>query len=321
MKSKITILLLLCSLMSFGQSRELLNEISIDVGKELEGSELRGSRYWFYFKKNQENEIKRTNEFRFPEHLNPTIISLLEKYADSLVMDEVYRLSVYHDVYSSKVYAYADTVFSHDGVFVNSNNYLSRPKIGLGQFQDKLHDELRSHQQEVDTFSLSDWRKPIFILVEPFDEKHQVITENKLVKYLDSSLNVPWKKPIYHANPINAIAEIRLRKGFLSIDKLNPVYRYHDFVRFYFALRQQYKNTWVGFVDREIDLPDNPELMVSVIFNPLTLKVENPVIHNSDPEKAMLLIDWIEKLNLSERMFYWRYMAEAKRTYYFTVTP
>lgn len=303
--------------MSFGQSRTLLNEISIDVGKELEGSELRGNRYWFYFKKNQENEIKRTREFRFPEYLNSTIINVLEKYVDSLVVDELYQLSVYHDIYSSKVYAYADTVFSHDGMLVNSNNYLSRPKIGL---TDKLHDELRSHQQEVDTLSLFDWGKPIFILVEPFAEKHQVITENKLVKYLDSSLNVPWKKPIYHGHPINSIAEIRLQKGFLSIDKLNPVYQFHDFIHLYFALRQPYKNTWVGFVDRETDLPGNPELMVSIIFNPLTLKVENPVIHNGDPEKALQLIDWIESLNLSERMFYWRDMAEAKRTYYFTVT-
>lgn len=316
MKLKIIVLLLLCSLISFGQSRALLNEISVDLNNELEGSELRGNSYWLYFKKNQDNEIESTNEFRFPKYLYSTIINVLDKHVDSLVVDQSYQLSVYHDLYSSKIYTYVDTVFRHEG-FPNFNNYLSRPKIGLGQFQDKLHDELRSYQQEVDTLSLSDWRQPIFILVEPFVENHQVITKNKLAKYLDRSLSVPWTKPIYHANPINAIAEISLRKGFRSIDKLNPVYRYHDFVHTYFALRQQYRDSWVGFVDREIDLPDSPELMVSIIFNPVTLKVENPVIHNGDPEKAMGLIGWIEKLNLTESLFYWRTMAEAKRTYYF----
>lgn len=292
-----------------GQSRHLMNQISLDLNRELEGGKLRNSRYQFYFEKTEGNTIHYSRE-NFPY---PDLTKILIRYTDSIVTGQRYRVAIYHDLYSSKVYTYTDTAIKLDG-FPNFDNYLSYPKDRF-QFMENIYSELRKHQKEIDTLKWSDWKQPIYLFVDQ-RASHEVIKTNKLVKYLDSSLRIPWSRPIYHANAINVIAEIRLDKSFLDVDSGSLlVRRLHKPIQVSYVLPKQYGNKWVRFGQRQPAFAGG--IMVSFIFNPLTLKVENAVILEGDSEEATRLIDWIKELNLPENIFYWPNVPYATRTYFF----
>jgi len=294
---------------SMGQSRHLMNQISLDLNRELEGGELRNSRYLFYFEKTEANTIHYSRE-NFPY---PDLTEILTRYADSIVTGRRYEVSIYYDLYSSKVYASMDTTIKFDG-FPNFDNYLSYPKGGF-RFIENIYSELRRHQNEVDTLTWSDWNQPIYLFIDQ-RASHKVIKTNKLVKYLDSSLRIPWSQPMYHANAINVIAEIRLDKSFLDVDSGSLlVRRFHKPIQVSYVLPKQYGNKWVRFGQRQPAF--SAGIMVSFVFNPLTLKVENGVILEGDSEEATRLIDWIKELNLPENMFYWPAVPYATRIYFF----
>src|SRR5690606_33432422 len=130
-------------------------------------------------------------------------------------------------------------------------------------------------------------------------------------------LSVSWSRPMYHANAINVIAEIRLDKSLLNVDidsRSIILRQLHKTIQVSYVLPKKYGNKWVRFGQREPSFAG--EIMVSFIFNPISLKVENAVILKGDSEKATQLINWIRELNLSENMFYWPGMPHAARTYF-----
>lgn len=54
----------------------------------------------------------------------PGLTKILNRYIDSIMMDQRYRVAIYHDFYSSKAYAYTDITIKSGG-FPNFDNYLS----------------------------------------------------------------------------------------------------------------------------------------------------------------------------------------------------
>ena len=294
---------------TMGQSRHLMNQISLDLIHELQGGELRNRRYHFYFEKTESNTIHYSRK----DLPYPDLTKILNRYADSIATGQKYLVKIFHDLYSSKVYAYTDTVIKFQG-FPNFDNYLSSPRYA-SRFVERIYSELRRHQNEIDTLTRSDWQQPIYVFIDS-RASHKVIKPNKLVKYLDSSLRIPWSRPMYHANPINAIAEIRLDRTFLKVDSGSLLTRrLHKPIQVSYVLPKQYGNEWVKFAQKQPDFSGG--ILVSFIFNPLTLKLENAVILEGDTEESTRLIAWIKELDLPENMFYWPGMPYATRTYFF----
>lgn len=222
MKGVITILLLLFSTYCMGQSRDIMNEISAEINRELEGGTLREARSYFQFHREGDRIMYRASD---APYLNFTTI--LARYADRLIAGQSYEVSIYHDRYSSKVYANMDTVYVYR-TFGNNDEFVGHAVAPRLSFIDSIYTELRSHGQPVDTLGWSDWAEPIYLLISRIDSP-EVIKTNKLTTYLNKSLKIPWRRSYLRGNQVNSIAEIRLNKSYRNVtDRYNMIELYYD---------------------------------------------------------------------------------------------
>lgn len=309
MKAIACIFLLFLSVHSMGQSQQLMNQISLDINRELEGVILRDTRYHFHFWKNEEDTI---DYYGFgPPSL--ALKNIINRYADSIPLGERLIVSVYHDAYSPKVYAYTELIIP-SGVFGNYSDLPSYPEGGMLSLLETIYSELRTRRNEIDTLSKTYFGDPIHIFIDSL-ASHRIIKGNKLINYLDSSFRIPWNRAIHNGAVIDVIAEIRLDRFFLKEDNREALRRYHKDVQISYVLPKQFGNKWVRFDEREPEY--SGDIMVSFVFNPLTSKVENPVIIKGDLDAAIPLIDWIKELSLPTKFFHWPGIPYASRIYFF----
>jgi hypothetical protein len=309
MKSVILFSIMLLSIPSLGQSRHLMHEISREINRELDGGMLRDVRSYFQFHREGDRIVYREGDAPYPN-----VSRILSSYSDSLIAGQNYEVSIYHDRFSPKAYANMDTVYIYRTFGGNNDEFVGFANVRRKSFIDSLYTELRSHGPAVDTISYSDWAEPIYLLISGNDSP-DIIKTNKLVPYLSKSLKIPWQKPYLRGNQVNSIAEIRLKRSYRNIVDRHIMMELYFDMQVSFALPGRFKNQWVRFASEE---PEHPgEIMVSFVFNSLTLKVENPIILKGSHDEATPLINWIESRKLPESMFYRHTLRYAKRMYFF----
>lgn len=311
MKLLLSSFMLLLAVNCMGQSQRLMNKISLEVNQELEGSTFTNSGYCFWFEIQEDYSLL----YSITEIQKAPFTKILSVYLDSLKIGQQYRITLAPDPYSSKVYTYMEKVDIQPGLFPHYTNYLSKPEVGKFQFLHCMYTELEKHQDAVNRLTKDGWQDPISVHIDSTGQ-HKVIKPHPLVKYLDSSLQIPWTLPLYHGKTINAIAEIRLDKAFFNLDDRHSARLHRDAIQVSFILPTPYQNKWVRFSKVKPQYPG--DVMVSFVFNPITQNVENPIVSHGDSRKATQLIEWLKALDLSSDLFYWSSLPIAKRTYFFT---
>lgn len=304
-----------CSLSSIAQSRQLMDEMMQEISAALE---MKGEPKYRYRKFSFEKIAGDTIQYSMRDSSSAELSSIIDRYADSLQVYNLYGTYIYHDIYSPKVYVHVKAVpyDPHEpvnSIFYNYGIYLSDPREGFHKFLASVYAELRKHRKEVDALTEGDWEEPIYLLIGP-EDSHQVIKGNKLVHYVDSSLRLPWKRPMYRGGPIGVISEIRLEKRFLDEAVFRDSKVYPKELQSSFVLPEKFGDRWVRFLDRELHFPG--DITVSFVLNPATMKLENGVVLNGGSEEANELQDWIIDRNLAEYIFYWGLDPIARRIYF-----
>jgi hypothetical protein len=322
MKTLTFAFLMLCTIASFGQSQALYNKIAQELNHELEGGQLRGQSITILFSKNKEHRISYSHVSSYPrsanESIDKEIARVLSQYVDSLVQGEEYGARIYYDMYSTKAYTVITNMTPYNHLFINLDNPFSSPKNGMSHFMNTIYTDLSKHKTILDTLSRTDWNKPIELLIDSTGLR-SLVGSSKLVNYLDSTLRISWNPSIYNGAQIATIVDIRLDR--IRFMRNNEVLSREDRIReinnvtFAYALSKKYQNNLVKFESYQKKLTG--EICVSLVFNPLTSKLENPVILNGNTDEAKKFITWLKGLYWHPNKFYRPAFPYATRSYFY----
>ena len=240
--------------------------------------------------------------------------AVLTSYVDSLVPNLKYQTNIYIDEYSAK--AYATFYQLPEGVvFPNLDNYLPEPRDGFKRLLETICIDLRRHRAKWDTIQHEEWSKEIVWLIDSTGAVKST-SGGGLDRLLDSTKSIRWTTGIYYGYPVkNAVVRIQVDTAFMLAEaEPNKWYHFREWVSVSRMLPDYYQGKWVRF-EKDTSMP-NGQTVVSFIFNPVTLKMENPVIHRGKASEAWEFIAWLEKREWNARLFYFGDYPYATRSYF-----
>lgn len=240
--------------------------------------------------------------------------AVLTPYVDSLVPNQEYHTTIYFDEYSAKAYA---TFYQPPVVvgFPNYDNYLPQPRDGFKRLLETIRSDLHRHRAKWDAIQHEAWSKEIVWRIDSTGAVKST-SGGGLDRLLDCTKSMRWTTGLYYGYPMkNAVVRIQMDTAFM-LAKAEPNKWYHprDWVSVSRMLPDYYQGKWVRF-EKDTPMPSG-QTVVSFIFNPVTLKMENPVIHRGKASEAWEFVAWLEKREWNARLFYWRDYPYATRSYF-----
>lgn len=308
------VLLLLCFAIKLaaGQTISSFNRIAKALNEAFEGTELRGQRVSYTISITSEGKIIVAPTSKDSIGIG-TLKDLLSRHVDSLMPGRKYYASIYFDEYTAKAYA----VFYQPTVqvgFPNYDNYFPQPRGGFKELIQTIRDDLYRHREQLDSVQWEDWYNGITWLIDSSGAVKSAYG-GYLDRMLDSAKLIGWIPGIYYGYPMRAIVRIRIDKEFVLAKQEPNTWRYlRDWVRTSYVLPDQYQGKWVR-LEKDTPKPSG-QTVVSFIFNPVTLQMENPVIHQGPVAEAKEFVTWLEKRQWDTKLFYWKEWPYAIRSYF-----
>ena len=290
------------------QSPQPMNEIAAAISQAFEGTNLRGRRFDYSI---SITDGKLTIFPNYRDSIGTIIKKVLRAYTDHLVPSEKYRSTVYFDEHTAKAYATFFQPPNYKGLFPNFDNLLPEPSDGFKQWKQTIYRDLYQHRKALDTVLLSDWYKEVSWVIGPTGTATPV-TNTPFHCYLNSTKLITWSPGVYVARPATIMVHIQLDRA-AALSGTAPSEAGND-IRFTYVVPVQYKGKWVQWEKDGYKV--SGRTIVSFIFNPVTLRMESPLIHSGTIDEANALIAWLSKQPWKPTDVYWKATPYATRSYF-----
>ncbi|MEJ5054839.1 hypothetical protein [Sphingobacterium sp. MYb382] len=225
---------------------------------------------------------------------NASVVPAILKHKSIFKAEQWYKLRLFFDVFSDVTYAVVQPIaIPEDSVF-GPHEFYPEPRGGFMEFSRILAMDILRNEKKIQ-WTAADSVMQLLVLVKWRNQRVDFLGDQRFESLLDSARLIKWMSHLEFGIPANVLLTFNLNTKLLFADDFMERMLWRDFV----TLEKSEKvlpNTFQGSYVKRNNRPFEgmkERLLVSLVCNPLTNILENPIIHKGSTQEANDLIDFI----------------------------